>query len=88
MNRNKPVSVNVSASLDQAIVDGAIVELSVKYSIIPIKIISRKDPLCTLIKEIGIECPFPPGPIGFEQEIMVPNRFIPPVRYYNIPSCL
>lgn len=83
LHRNSPVAVNVSAVLSQAVGDGVTVELSVKYSVIPIKIINRKDPMCSLIGQIGLECPFEAGPISFQKEVMVPDRFIPAVRCCN-----
>lgn len=82
LHRNSAVAVNTSASLSKAIGEGegVIVELSVKFSFIPIKIINRKDPMCELIKQIGLECPFNAGPVAFQKEVMVPDRFIPAVR--------
>lgn len=73
------MAVNTSASLAKTIGDDIIVELVVKYSVIPIKIINRKDPMCLLVKQIGLECPFAAGDIDFQKQVMVPDRFIPSV---------
>lgn len=79
-DRNKEVTVKFSGWLYQPILEGALVEISVKYLMIPVKIINRKDYLCNLLKEIGLSCPIKPGELSFTKSAPIPNRFIPPVR--------
>lgn len=78
------MAFNVTGFLDQAVGEGAMVELSVKFAFIPIKIINRKDPICEIIKNIDLECPFGQGEVAFQKQMMIPDQFIPAVRFYGM----
>ena len=59
--RNKPVTVNVSATLDEALTGGNI-HAVVKF--LGIKIIDQNMDLCKTMEEAKYPCPIPAGPIG------------------------
>lgn len=88
-HRKVPAVVNASGALSETVGEDVTVEISVKYNMVPIKIINRKDPLCTLLPQIGLSCPVEAGPITFQGEVKLPDRFMPPVSYCSsfYPLC-
>lgn len=89
-DRNSEVSIKTAGWIHEKVEAGAMVEISAKYSIIPIKIINRKDELCSLIGQVGLSCPIEAGAVAFDKTTTIPNRMIPSVRCLALfsPFCL
>ncbi|KAJ1299712.1 hypothetical protein OPQ81_005038 [Rhizoctonia solani] len=82
LRKNADLNVTVSGQLRQLIEDGAMLEIKVKYSVLPVPIVRRKYPLCEMLKHAGISCPIPAGALGFNKTWHIPNTSIPPGRYH------
>ncbi|KAF3760961.1 hypothetical protein M406DRAFT_334581 [Cryphonectria parasitica EP155] len=82
LHRNSDFNVTVSGRLRQLVEDGAMMDIKVKYSVLPVPVVRRKYSLCELLKYTGTTCPIPVGDLGFDRSWHIPDRFIPRGMYH------
>lgn len=69
--------INAKGTVKDTILDGAYVNLEVKYGYI--RLISTQADLCKEIKNVDLECPIEKGRLSITKSVELPKE-IPPVR--------
>jgi hypothetical protein len=77
--------IEATGTVKETIVDGAYVNLQVKYGYI--RLINTQADLCKEIKNVDLDCPIEKGKISVIKSIDLPKE-IPPVQSYPIEPFL
>jgi hypothetical protein len=73
--------INAKGTVKETILDGAYVNLEVKYGYI--RLISTQADLCKEIKNVDLECPIEKGKLSITKSVDLPKE-IPPVRLNHL----
>lgn len=76
--------INAKGTVKDTILDGAYVNLEVKYGYI--RLISTQADLCKEIKNVDLECPIEKGKLSITKSVDLPKE-IPPVRPTFSSAC-